>query len=162
MGRFLRGQTGKILVVAETMHARDSLQRRNGFDSIITRDFPNLSALPTLETRGDSERTQMILERSFANQNDIIGAYVLNSEARIPLRALGSVADIRNLVVIAHERTPFTEKALQSGDVDAIIAQSPRHLVNSAVQLLRARSDNRSAAPTNESTRINILIRENL
>ncbi|PRY20723.1 LacI family transcriptional regulator [Aliiruegeria haliotis] len=162
MGRFLGGQPGKIMVVAETMHARDSLERRNGFDAVITSDYPELLALPTLETRGQQDRTNAIIERSLQNQDNIVGAYILNSEARVPLEAVRRLGNAADLVVIAHERTPFTEIALRDGLVDAVIAQNPRHLVNSAVEILRARSDNRNVVPSAESTRINILLKENL
>ena len=37
LGRFAGGRRGKVLVVAETMNARDSLERRLGFDRVLTR-----------------------------------------------------------------------------------------------------------------------------
>lgn len=162
MGRFLGERTGKIVVIAETLHARDSLERRNGFDEVITKDYPALLALPTLETRGESDRTRAVIERCFANHDDITGIYVLNSEARKPLQILENVEGSKQFVVIVHERTPFTENALRTGLVDAVIAQNPRHLVHKAIQILRAKADNRNVMPSVESTRINILLRENL
>lgn len=35
IGRFLGNEPGKIMIVAETMVARDTIERRRGFDSII-------------------------------------------------------------------------------------------------------------------------------
>ncbi len=76
---------GKVLVIAETMHARDSLERRLGFDEVINADYPHLTVLPSLETYGDPERTARIIGISFASHPDICGVYVLGSEARLPL-----------------------------------------------------------------------------
>jgi LacI family transcriptional regulator len=65
-------------------------------------------------------------------------------------------------VIIAHERTPFTETGLQTGQIAALITQDPGHLVRSAVRILRARCDHREVLASQEKIRIEILIRENL
>lgn len=162
LGRFAGPVQGPVLVVAETMNARDSLERRLGFDRILTRDYPDLQALPSLETYGDSDRARQIVANAFASRPDMVGAYVLSSEAQGPLAALRAVTQLGRQVVIAHERTPCTEAALISGELDAVIAQDPGHLVRSAIRLLRARSDEREPIASQEQVRIEILIRENL
>ena len=159
MGRFSEGRTGKILVVAETLLARDSLQRRLGFDQIIGRDYPHLTVLPSLETHSDPDRTARILTASFGSHPDITGLYVLGSEARMTLQRMPAAACP---VIIAHERTPFTEAGLQTGQIDALITQDPGHLVRSAIRILRARCDRREVLASQERIRIEILIRENL
>ncbi len=158
MGRF-SGKPGKILVVAETLLARDSLERRLGFDAVISRDYPHLTVLPSLETHSDPDRTQRILTASFTSHPDITGLYVLASEARMPLQRVPLSA---HPVIIAHERTPYTEAALQSGQIAALITQDPGHLVRSAIRILRARCDRREVLASQEKIRIEILIRENL
>ena len=78
------------------------------------------------------------------------------------MEALREICDLRRLVVIAHERTRYTEAGLASGDIDVVIAQDPGHLVRSAIRLLRARSDNREPIASQEQVRIDILIKENV
>ena len=158
MGRF-SPTPGKILVVAETLLARDSLERRLGFDAVISRDYPHLTVLPSLETHSDPDRTARILSASFTSHPDITGLYVLGSEARMPLQRVPPTA---HPVIIAHERTPYTESALQSGQIAALITQDPGHLVRSAIRILRARCDRREVLASQEKIRIEILIRENL
>ena len=109
MGRFVGGRPGEILVVAETLNARDSLERRHGFDRVIARDFGSLTALPTLETHGDAERTRAVVRHAYANHRAVVGAYVLSSEARVALEAIAEVSDLRRQTIIAHERTRFSE-----------------------------------------------------
>lgn len=162
MGRFCGPQRGDILVVAETMNARDSLERRLGFDAVLMRDYPNLTALPSLETRGDPERARRIVGAAFANHPGIVGAYVLASEARSSLEAIAATGLPGRPVVIAHERTRFSEDMLLSGRLDAVIAQNPGHLVRSALRVLRARCDGRAPIASQEEIRIEILLRENL
>ncbi|GLS88157.1 transcriptional regulator [Cypionkella aquatica] len=160
MGRFAPRQPGKILVIAETMHARDSLERRLGFDEVIHADYPHLTVLPSLETYGDAERSARIIRASFASHSGIVGVYVPGSEARVPLEIVTGLAT--GATIIAHERTPFTEAALQAGAIDALITQDPGHLVRSAMRILRARCDRREILASQEKIRIEIFIRENL
>jgi LacI family transcriptional regulator len=162
VGRFSDRSRGKILVVAETMRSRDSLERRLGFDEVINADYPYLTVLPSLETRGEPERTDRIIRSTFQRNPDISGVYILSSEARVPLQTVTQLTEAGHRLVIAHERTPFTEAALLSRQIDALITQDPGHLVRSAIRILRARCDRRGVLASQEKIRIEILIAENL
>ena len=162
IGRFSADRRGKLLVIAETMRARDSLERRLGFDEIINADYPDLTVLPSLETYGDPDRTERILATTFASHPDITAVYVLGSEARLPLQMVARIRPGAKPIIIAHERTPFTEAGLRSGQIDALITQDPGHLVRSAVRIMRARCDRREILASQEKIRIEILLRENL
>lgn len=162
IGRFAGGRRGKVLVVSETMNALDSVERRLGFDTVLTRDYPDLTALPSLETYGDPRRTQTVIGNARESHPDIIAAYVLSSEARLALEAIRKAGDGDRQILVAHERTRFTVSMLVNGTLDAVIAQNPGHLVRSAVRLLRARSDGREPLASQERVRIEILMKENL
>jgi LacI family transcriptional regulator len=162
MGKFCAGGPGRILVIADTMNARDNVERRQGFDAVLTRDYPGLEALPSLETHGDPDRTHRIVGNFFANYRDIVGVYVLSSETRIALQAIAGTGQLARQQAIAHERTAFNEQMLRDGMLDAIIAQNPGHLVRSAIRVLRSRCDGREPLASQEEIRIEILIRENL
>ncbi|MEM7644304.1 MAG: LacI family DNA-binding transcriptional regulator [Pseudomonadota bacterium] len=161
MGRFAAGRDGPVLVLGDSLQSRDAIDRRAGFDAVMARDFAALRPLPSLETRGDPTRTRAIIARAVAAHPDLIGVYVLTSEARPPLKALGQVAP-PGLIRIAHERTSFTQGALRRGQVDAIITQDQGHLVRSAIRTLRARVENRPILAGQERIRIEILLKENL
>ena len=162
IGRFLGNEPGKIMIVAETMVARDSIERRRGFDSIINEQFPHLRALPSLETYGDQSRAAAIIQNVVERHHDIRAAYVLSPESRIPVSAISQHADLQKVTVVVHERTPFSEEALRTGRIDAIIAQDPGHAVRSAVRIMRARADLRDPIAAQEKIRIEVLLKENL
>lgn len=162
IGRFTAGKPGKVLVVSETMNALDSVERRLGFDAVLTADYAHLAALPSLETHGDPDRTRLVIRNAYANHPDIVAAYVLSSEARPALEAITAASDPVQQVIIAHERTEFTRTGLCNGTLDAVIAQDPGHLVRSAVRVLKARSDGRKPLASQEKIRIEILLKENL
>lgn len=162
MGKFCSGRPGRLLVIADTMNARDNVERRQGFDGVLARDYPEFEALPSLETRGDPGRTHRIVRNVLASHRDIVGVYVLSSETRIALQSIAEIGQLSETQAIAHERTAFNERMVRDGLLDAIIAQNPGHLVRSAIRVLRSRCDGREPLASQEEIRIEILIRENL
>lgn len=162
VGRFCQRGSGSVMVIAETMRSQDSIERRLGFDNVINEAFPDLIVLPSLETHADPERTMRIVGRTLEHNRDVVALYVLSSEARVPLTCAAEFVSLDEIVVIAHERTPFGVAALTSGEIDALIAQNPGHAVRSAVRLLRARTDNREAVRAQDQLRIEILLKDNL
>ncbi len=162
LGRFCKAEAGAIMVIAESMQSRDSLERRLGFDAELGKSFPTLTALPSLETYGDEERAEEIITNMVKNNPDIIGIYVMSSEARVPVRILSGLPETEKLVTIGHERTPFTERALHDGRLDCVIAQNAGHLVRSAVRKLKAITDQRSTHRQQEHIRVEILLSTNL
>ena len=162
IGRFCAGRQGKVMIVTETMNARDSLERRLGLDEVLTTDFPHLTALPSMETYGDEDRAKSVISTSIEKNSDIVAIYIMSSEARAPLAALTGTILQSKPIILAHELTERTRKGLVSGELDALIVQNPGHLVRSAVRLLRAGVDGRSVLKSQEQIRIEILIKENL
>lgn len=162
MGRFLAGGRGSVIVIGETMTLRNEIERRLGFDRVLQADFPHLRALPTLETHRDPARARRILATAISNAPDLAGVYVPSTEARVGVAALSDLRGRRPLVVIAHERTLFTEEALRRGRIDALIAQDPGHLVRSAVRRLRASREGRAPIASQEDIRIEVLLPDNL
>lgn len=162
VGRFVHQPKGSVMVISETMRAQDSIERRLGFDDVINGSFPHLRVLPSLETHADVERTRQIVSRTIRYNDDIVALYVMSSEARPPLACVSEFIDLKNLVVVAHEHTPYCIEALRSGEIDAVIAQNPGHAVRSAIRLMRARADNRTPAIEAEQLRIEVLLKDNL
>jgi len=162
LGQSLRDRSGSVMVVAESMTSRDSMERRLGFDQEISAHFPKLKILPSLETYGNRERTEQIFAATLAAHDDIAGIYVMSSEARVPLEILEGLHLPAETFKIAHERTPFTENALRKGKLDGIVAQDAGHLVRSAIRRLKGIVDKRRSAGPQERIRIEILLRTNL
>ena len=162
IGRFLPRRPGGLMVIADSIQSRDSLERRSGFDAVINASFPHLVALPSLETYGSEDRTRRIISTSFQHEIDIVGIYIISSEARVPLAVISQNPVPQSVVTVAHERTPCTVAALMDGTLDAVITQDPGHLVRSAVRKLRALTDRRPTLQSQEKIRVEILLRTNL
>ena len=162
LGSLCPDAKGQVLVVADTTSSPDSAARREGFDEVMQKKFPDLDALPTLETHGDPDRAEKILSSAFNNYEKIVGVYVLGSEAGFALDALQALNRLPSLTVVAHERTRKTFKHLADGRIDALIVQDPGHIARSAVRILRAKCDAREPIISPNEIRIEILLRENL
>ncbi len=161
MGRFIRGK-GRILVITGSRLARDHLERRNGFDAVMSAEFPGLEVVASIEGRDDPDLIRSLLPNVFLAYPDICGIY--SSAAGNPglIRYLEETGRNRDLVVVAHELTPASRTALQTGVFDAIISQDTGHLVRSASRLLKATADQAPFDSTQERIRIDIYLRENM
>jgi len=162
MGRFVGPRNGRIAVVVNTMQARDMVERRIGFDEVLARDFPQLTALPSVEGHDDHALTARITAQCIDTNDDIVGVYC----AGAGLRGVSQVLRDRGLqgevVVIGHDLTPHARLALTEGVVDIIINQNAGHLARSAARVLRAMCDGVDVIASQEKIRIEIVLKENL
>ena len=162
LGQCVGQRRGSVMVIAESMQSRDSLERRLGFDKEMNESFAHLRALPSLETYGNEERARTIIAASLKANPDIRGIYIMSSEARTPLSIVKELNVDPSIIKIAHERTPFTEKALRAKTLDGVIAQDAGHLVRSAIRRLKGIVDKRETLGSQENIRIEILLRTNI
>lgn len=162
MGRFTGARTGRVLVLTETMQARDSQERRHGFDATVADFAPRLRAGPSLETHGDAGRTGRILAAALRGADPVVGVYLMSQDIEAALVAIEAHERIQDLVIIAHEMTTQTRMRLLDGTLDAVIAQDVRHMVRSSIRILRARADGVGTIASQERIRIEIILRENM
>lgn len=162
MGRFCRGLTGRVLVIADSMLLRDSIERRRGFDEVMLADFPALEVLPTVETHGAPDMLRAVVGERIAATPDLAGIYLLASGHRALAGLLRDRGLLGRFTVIGHELTPHSRAALLAGHLDAVIAQNPGHLARSALRVLRAKADRVPIDEGQEQLRIEVVIRENL
>jgi LacI family transcriptional regulator len=64
--------------------------------------------------------------------------------------------------VVAHDLTPHSREALESGVIDVVINQNAGHLARSAARVLKAQCDGVEVIASQETIRIEIVLRENL
>ena len=162
MGRFLGNRPTRVMVVAQSMLLRDSIERRRGFDEVMQAEFPQAEVLQTLETHGSAETLRQIVTETFRNFDGIGGIYVLGSGHRALAAVMRELGLLGRIVIIGHELTPYTRQALGLGQIDAVITQNVGHLARSALRVLRAKADRLPIDEGQEQIRIEIVIRENL
>ncbi len=162
MGRFIGATESKVLVVSGSLASRDSIERRFGFDSIISERFPKIEVLPTVESGDDNQRLIGIIKQVMSLHKDVSGVYALGAGNAAILDAMRATGRIGSCTLIMHELTATTRSALEAGEVDAVIMQNVGHLVRSSIRVLRAYVDRSSIVDSQEKIRIEIVMNENL
>ncbi len=162
MGRFLPSQSGKIAVLTNSIQSYDSLDRRRGFDEVMSEQFPHLEVLPTIEGYGNTRKIQQALSNTLKRNKQTVGLYSLSSGNRAMSELLAKEDPDSKLVIIAHELTKHSTAALRNRRFDAVITQNRGHIVRSAVRVLIAKSDQMTIDISQERIRIEIVLKENL
>ena len=162
IGQFARREAGQVVVVAESIQSRDSLDRRRGFDEVLLAEYPWLAAQPTVETWADAERTGRVLAQALRRASDTRAVYLMGSAAAMALRTLARHALVPDCTIIAHELTDATRAALEDRRVSAVIHQDVGHLVRSALRVLRAKAEGSTTIASQERIRIEIVLPTNL
>jgi LacI family transcriptional regulator len=162
MGRFLSGRKGTVGVIAGSLSLRDHAERQFGFHQILSSEYPDLTALPALEGRDDSERTRLLAAEQLKRHPDLLGIYSAGAGNRGIAAALEEAGRTRDIVWVAHELTQHTRRYLLHGTIDAIISQDAGHEARSAARVLLAHCCAEPIMPDQERIRIDIFLRNNL
>jgi LacI family transcriptional regulator len=162
MGRFLGGRTGRVMVLAQSMLLRDSIERRRGFDEVMQAEFPEVEVLQTLESHGSAATLREAMAETIRNEGAPGGIYLLGSGYRALADALASLDLSPRPMVIGHDLTPYARAGLEAGWLHAVVTQNIGHLARSALRVLRARADGLPIDEEQERLRIEIMVRENL
>lgn len=162
IGRFLGGGPGQVMVLGQSLLARDMIERRRGFDEVMQRDFPGLEVLQSLETHGSPVTLRQVVAEMLTNAPQVCGIYAMGGGNRTLTQALADMGLSGKLTVICHELTPHVRAALIGGEVTAVITQNLGHLARSTLRVLRAKVDHQPLDEGQEQIRIEIVLRENL
>lgn len=163
MGRFLTGRPGQVAVVAGSMLVGDHRDRLEGFRRSVAELNASLEILPAMEGQDDPDQVHGLVTKCLGGESQLVGIYSLGAGNRGLIRALNEQpATESRPVVIAHELTPHTRVALQSGLIDAVLNQDAGHEVRSAIRVLKARADGIELIDAQERIRIDIFLKDNL
>lgn len=143
IGRFTCGRPGYLAVVVVSLSLRDHVERHMGCVQVIQTEFPHLTFLPALEGRDNAEDTFKVMHDLFSGPDgkDVRAIYSSGAANRGFFEALQESGRQREIVVISHELTPRSRRALLDGTVDVLLSQDAEREVRQAVALLRQLCD---------------------
>lgn len=162
MGKMLPAGPAKVAVMTSSLQARDSLDRRLGFDRALSEGFSGVDVLATVEGHDDPAILGAALRRVLATHPDLQGVYSMGGGNRVLLGLLRDTGLTGRVRVIAHELTQTTRSGLRQDQIDAVITQDLGHIMRSAIRTLRAVRDQRPILAEQERIRIEILVKDNL
>jgi LacI family transcriptional regulator len=162
MGRFTVANAGKVLVIITNKQSRDMIERRFGFDEVVRAKFNHLETLPSIEGKEHPGHTEAVALRALKENPDTIGIYSAGSSVMAIANAIGAAHLPTRPVMIDHELTENSAALLREGVLDAVITQNTGHLARSALRVLRAKCDRTPVIKSQETIRIDIVLRENM
>jgi LacI family transcriptional regulator len=162
VGRLLGERSGKVAVVAGSQSLRDHAERIFGFHQVISLEHPRLAVLNPVEGNDQDEANESLMARLLTEHSDLIGVYNVGAGAPGVIKAITESARESSLIVVAHDLTDFTRRALLKGVIDAVISQDPGHEARSAVRVLLSLARDERLLAEQEKIRIEIVMRDNL
>lgn len=161
MGRFV-DKPGRILIITGSRLARDHIERRAGFDAVMSDKYPELDIAATIEGHDDPQLVKSILPDVFAQHDNVVGIYASAAGNGGLIDFLDNTKQYADVAVIAHELTKTSRDALSKGVFDALISQDSGHIVRSAVRVLKSAADGLPIDAKQERIRIDVYLSENL
>ena len=161
MGRFLRGEKGRIAIVAGSMLLRDHAERRFGFEQVLRTEFPDL--VPCRSSRAWTTPPSP-RKRSGASSTAMRYRRRLQPRGRQSRRHRGAAQAGAGGQDLRHRPRDdrHSRAALTDGVFAAILNQDPGHEARSAIRIC-ARSPTASPFDAGqERIRIDIYMRDNV
>jgi LacI family transcriptional regulator len=162
IGRFTGGRTGKVAIIAGSLSLRDHSERLFGMTQVVSSEFPKLQLLPVEQGCDDDARNAEITRRLFDENPDLVGVYNIGAGTEGIGQTLIDAGRARDIVFIAHDVTPLTQRYLLLGVVDAVISQNPGRQARSAVRVLAALSRKEPPLAEQEYIGVEIVMRDNM
>ncbi|MDR1827929.1 MAG: LacI family DNA-binding transcriptional regulator [Methylobacteriaceae bacterium] len=163
IGRFTAGRRGNVAFIAGSMTLRDHVERHLGCEQVLRAEFPDAKLLPVVEGYDDTERTATVTRSLFDRFDapDLMAIYSMGAGNQGLIRVMERIPRGKP-VVIAHELTEHTRRALVNGTIDALLSQDTKQEVRAAVRVLQALSDNEEVEFNMERVRLDLFFPDNL
>jgi len=162
IGRLVGGVRGKVGIIAGSQLLRDHAERIFGFQQVMGLEYPELTLLGVVEGGDQDDVSETLMLRLSSDHRDLVGVYNVGAGTPGVVKALAATGRERDIVVVVHDLTPITRRALLKGAVDAVIAQDPGHEARSAIRVLMALARGEPILDEQEKIRIDIIMRDNL
>ncbi|MDD2869287.1 LacI family DNA-binding transcriptional regulator [Neomegalonema sp.] len=148
-GRLIRlahrgGRRGLVLPILGSPTARDHRDRLEGLRQVLAEEPQPLTALPALEARDDPDRMRELVRAALREDPPPTALYSMGAGNRGLVEALREAAPERRPMVVLHELTPHSRKALEEDLVDVVIDQKPAREIAAALAALRSLAEGRA------------------
>lgn len=162
LSRFTLGRKGKLAVLAGSLTLSDHMERFTGCGQVVRANYPHLEMLPPVEGRDNAEDTKAVVgDLLRRHKEEVIAIYSVGAGNRGLIAALEESERKDDVIVVAHELSPHSKKALMDGTFDVILSQNAEYEVDKAVTLLRQLCDEEKNIK-NAFVRTDIYLSDNL
>jgi LacI family transcriptional regulator len=162
IGRFIGARAAKVALIAGSLSYSAHEEREAGFLHVMDEMFERLQVVGLREGQDDAEKNYRQTCALLEQHPELGGIYNIGGASDGVARALKEAAREHKVVFIGHGLTPDTRALLIDGSMDAVITQSPHTTLMSCVRIFTNLRDKRDALSGVESTRSQVIFRENL
>lgn len=162
IGRFIGTRSAKVALIAGSLSYRAHEEREAGFLHVIDEMFERLQVVGLREGQDDAEQNYRQTRALLDQHPELGGIYNIGGASDGVARALKEAGRDQKVVLIGHGLTPDTRALLIDGSMDAVITQSPHTTLMSCVRIFTNLRDKREPLSGVESTRSQVIFRENL
>lgn len=135
LGRFAKGSTGKVALIAASRTYRAHEEREMGFLGLMAESFPNLSVVGLREGHDNRDENYHHTLMLLSEYPDLVGIYNVGGSSDGIARALREKRREQHILFIGHGLTPDTRALLVEDTMDVVITQSPQLIVQNALQI---------------------------
>ena len=159
---FVGARAAKVALIAGSLSYKAHEEREAGFLHVIDEMFPRLEVVGLREGQDDADKNYRQTRALLEQHPDMGGIYNIGGASDGVARALKEAGRAQKVVFIGHGLTPDTRALLIDGSMDAVITQSPHTTLMSCVRIFTNLRDKREALSGVETTRSQVIFRENL
>jgi LacI family transcriptional regulator, galactose operon repressor len=162
MGSLLRPPSGRIAIIVGSLAFPAHEERERGFRRVLCDDFAAFELDPTVESSDDDDTTARIVEGILSEKDRVVGIYNAGGCTEVVSDVLARDPKSRGIVVIEHDLTVFTRRALLDGHLAAIVHQDMKISARTALDTLLGAIRMQDELKAPRLTKIEIITRENL
>jgi LacI family transcriptional regulator len=162
IGRFIGARDAKVALVAGSLRYAAHQEREAGFLHLLEELLPKLTVVGLREGLDDTEKNYRQTRTLLEHHPDLAGIYNIGGASDGIARALQECGMQHKVVFIGHDLTPDTRAQLIDVSTDAVITQNPLSTITSCVRIFADLRDGRPALSGVETTRSQVVFRENL
>ncbi len=141
----LIGARGKIAVVLHVPGSYSSMEREKGFEETIAREYPGIQIAARQFGMSDRAKALAAAENILAAHPDLAGIFASAEPSSVgTARALDERGAAGKIKFVAFDATEGLVKDLESGTIDALIAQDPYKIGYEAVKSLSDKLNGRT------------------
>lgn len=156
------GGAGLLLPILGFPKAPDHRDRLEGLRRVLAEAPVRLRCGPPAEAFDDPVRMGDLARAALRADPPPSAIYSMGAGNRGLLEALEEAAPERRPMVVLHELTPHSRRALEAGLIDAVIDQKPAREIAVALDALRGLADGRRLAPDFGAIAPAIYLKDNL
>jgi ribose transport system substrate-binding protein len=161
MGEILGG-AGKIIVIKFAPGSASTVNRINGFNDTIEKEFPGIKIVDSKYGLDTVETALQATEDLLTKNTQVDGLFACNESTAVgALRALQSSGRVGKIKMVGFDAGVLLIEAVRSGDIDSLVVQNPYKMGYEGVKTAVAKLQGKDV-PRRIDTGVGLITKDNI